>query len=61
MAWVELEGKYLNTDDIEVVRAADTNDLGFQTELVLVAGVQLLKMSPAEAAKLIAEASNAKE
>jgi hypothetical protein len=54
MAWVELEGMFLNTDDIEAVRPADKNDEGFQTELVMVAGMQLLKMMPKEAAKIIA-------
>ncbi len=56
MAWVELEGNYMNTDTIEAVRRADSNDQGFQTELVLVEGVQLLKMTPDEADRLIREA-----
>ena len=56
MAWVELEGNYLNIDDIEAIRKADSNDEGFHTEIVLVSGMQLLRMMPAEAAKLIAAA-----
>jgi hypothetical protein len=54
MTWVELEGNFYNTDDIEAVRHADTNDEGFQTELVMVSGMQLLKMAPSEAARVIA-------
>lgn len=54
MAWVELEGNFFNTDDIEAVRHAENNDEGFQTELVLVNGTQMLKMTPNEAARIIA-------
>jgi hypothetical protein len=57
MAFVELEGNLLNTDDIEAVRRADTNDQGFQTEILLVSGIQLLRMTPAEASRLILAAS----
>ena len=54
MAWVELEGNFFNTDDIEAVLHAEPNDEGFQTELVLVNGMQMLKMKPNEAARVIA-------
>jgi len=57
MAFVELEGNYFNTEDIEAVRPADTNGQGFRTEVLLVSGMQLLRMTPEEAIKLIKAAS----
>jgi hypothetical protein len=56
MTFVELEGAFFNTDDIEAIRPADKNDEGFKTEILLVAGIQLLKMSPQEARDIILEA-----
>jgi hypothetical protein len=56
MSWVELEGNFFNTDDIEAIRQADSNSEGFHTELVLVAGMQLLRMMPNEAIDIIAAA-----
>lgn len=54
---IELEGNLFNTDDIEMVRTADTNAEGFQTELVMVNGMQLLKMTLVEAEKIILAAN----
>jgi hypothetical protein len=56
MSWVELEGNFFNTADIEAVRQADPNNEGFHTELVLVAGMQLLRMTPNEAIRIISSA-----
>jgi len=52
MAFVEIEGTLLNTDDIIAVRR--TVDPDFQSEVVLVSGViQLLHMSVKDAKAII--------
>jgi hypothetical protein len=53
MTLVELEGNWINTDQVCVVRPADQDGSGFQTEIVMAAGLQKLKMPVAEAAKAL--------
>jgi hypothetical protein len=58
MPFIEIEGMLFNTEDIEAVRNADSNNEGFHTELVLVSGTQLLKTSVGEVIKLIKSAKS---
>src|SRR5580700_6658424 len=53
MTLVEIEGNRINTDQVCVVRPADQDGSGFQTEIVMAAGLQKLKMPVAEAAKAL--------
>jgi hypothetical protein len=57
MAWVEIEGNYFNTDDIQAVRHTIENEHGFRTELVMVSGSQFLHMEPQEAEQIILAAT----
>ena len=56
MTFIEIENMLFNTEDIEAIRNADSNDQGFLTELVLVSGMQLLKTPVAEVIKLVKSA-----
>jgi hypothetical protein len=46
MELVEIEGVWLNPDAVCLVRAADANEQGWRTEVILQAGQQLFKQPP---------------
>ena len=50
MRLVVIDGVWVNPDAVCIVREADSNELGFQTELMTEGGVQLLKTKPSDVA-----------
>jgi hypothetical protein len=51
--YVNLEGNWINPEQVCVVRPADSNREGFQTEVILAAGMQTLRMSVEEVAEAL--------
>ena len=61
MTLVELEGKWINVDEICVIRPNPGEPNGFETEIVLTNGTVGLKMNPAAVLVAICEAVNGHE
>jgi hypothetical protein len=53
MKLIELEGVYVNPDAVCLVREADPNAQGFQTEVICDNGSQLFKLALQEVATLL--------